>query len=85
MWRQARETGISWRFKNGSRRFPAHARGGAIGARPKTAPDSALLWYQLGIARSAADHDAEAIAAFQKSVALDPEFTEARNLRARCR
>jgi predicted TPR repeat methyltransferase len=85
MWRQARETafpGVSKTGLGGSQPTRAEA---LLGRALKTAPDSALLWYQLGIARSAADHDAEAIAAFQKFVALDPEFTEARNSRARCR
>ena len=35
MWRQARETAFPGVSKTGLRRFPAHARGGAIGARPK--------------------------------------------------
>lgn len=39
----------------------------------KVAPNDALLWYQLGIAQGS-------IAAFQKAVALDPDFAEARNL-----
>jgi Flp pilus assembly protein TadD len=39
-------------------------------------PDEPQLWYQLGIARG----EGGAADAFQKAVALDPDFTEARNL-----
>ena len=41
-----------------------------------------LLCYQLGIAASAAGKDTEAMAAFGKCIALDPEFAEPRNLLA---
>jgi Flp pilus assembly protein TadD len=51
-----------------------------LGHALKTAPDNPLLWYQFGIAQSAAEHDSEDVTAFEKSVALDPEFTEAHNL-----
>jgi Flp pilus assembly protein TadD len=39
-------------------------------------PDEPQLWYQLGIAAP----DRSGLAAFEKAVALDPDFTEAHNL-----
>ena len=51
-----------------------------LGRALRITPGDALLWYQLGIAHSAAEHDTEAIAAFEKSIALDAELTEAHNL-----
>ncbi len=49
----------------------------------KVAPGDPLLWYQLGVTQSAAEHDAAAIAAFEKAVSLDPDFVEAHNAAGR--
>ena len=46
----------------------------------KVSPGDALLWYQLGLAHSSAGRESEAMAAFEKSVALDPDLAEPRNL-----
>jgi Flp pilus assembly protein TadD len=53
---------------------------GVLGHAVKTTPSDALLWYQLGIVDSNAGRDAHAIAAFEKSVSLDPDLAEAHNL-----
>jgi predicted CXXCH cytochrome family protein len=57
---------------------------GVLNHGVKVAPNDALLWYQLGIAESStergAERETEAIAAFEKSVALDPDLAEAHNL-----
>ena len=45
----------------------------------KVAPGDPLLWYQLGVTQSAAEHEAAAIAAFEKAVSFDPDFIEAHN------
>jgi predicted CXXCH cytochrome family protein len=57
------------------------ARGVALLTRAlKTAASDPLLWYQLGIAQSAAEHGPEAVAAWQKAIALEPDLVEPRNL-----
>ena len=45
----------------------------------KIAPGDPLLWYQLGVTQSAAEHDAAAIAVFEMAASLDPDFIEAHN------
>jgi predicted CXXCH cytochrome family protein len=46
----------------------------------KVSPNDALLWYQLGLAHSSAGRESEAMAAFEKSAALDPDLAEPHNL-----
>jgi Flp pilus assembly protein TadD len=41
---------------------------------------AALLWYQLGVTHTKADREDQAIAAFEKAVALDPGMAAAHNL-----
>ena len=46
----------------------------------KATSDDPLLWYQLALAHSGAGREREKIAALEKSVSLDPDLTEPRNL-----